>query len=324
MIVHDGTDGISAFASAPDMEIYGNLIYNNGWDGATDRGHGHGLYIQNQTGTKKIAENISFNNYGQGIQIYGSSSAYLDNISLIGSVFFNNGAPSIYGYSRNILFGGDSVAHNGQILNTYAYYSGVGPPSNIGYNAGVSGFTIQDSWFAASSGGGSADFNGGTWTMTGNRFFQPTSGINQSSYPANTYYNTTRPTGTFVYVRPNAYEAGRANITVYNWDRKATVAVDVSSVLTVGAQFEVRNAQDFFAAPVLSGVYAGGTLTLPMTGLTVVAPIGGTAPPPTGPDFNVFVLLPYWSTCFFVGEGVPRHCRTAPAPSPVQAKRRNG
>jgi len=99
--------------------------------------------------------------------------------------------------------------------------------------------------------------------------------------------------GTRVFLRTNLFEAGRANIVVYNWDKLDNVAVDVSSVLPVGSGFEVRNAQDFFAAPVLSGVYGGRSLELPMTNLTVAVPNGPLAtPPPTGPTFNVFVLLP--------------------------------
>ena len=100
-------------------------------------------------------------------------------------------------------------------------------------------------------------------------------------------------TGSKVFVRPNLYEAGRANIIVYNWENLSTVAADVSTVLPVGTAYEVRNAQDFLAAPVLSGIFDGQPLQLPMTGLTVAAPVGGMlTPPPTGPTFNVFVLLP--------------------------------
>jgi len=55
----------------------------------------------------------------------------------------------------------------------------------------------------------------------------------------------------------------------------------------------VRNAQDFFSAPVLSGVFDGQPLVLPMGGLTVAAPRGPLlTPPPTGKTFNAFVLLP--------------------------------
>jgi len=103
--------------------------------------------------------------------------------------------------------------------------------------------------------------------------------------------------GIRVFVRSNLYEPGRANIVVYNWDKSSTVSVDVSSVLPWGWGFEVRNAQDLQAAPVLSGVFRGQRLELPMTNLTVASlSLPVTAPfvlaSPTGPDFNVFVLLP--------------------------------
>jgi hypothetical protein len=102
-----------------------------------------------------------------------------------------------------------------------------------------------------------------------------------------------RLSGLKVFVRPNRYEKGRAHITIYNWEKLGTVAVDVSCVLPVGAHYEVRNAQDFYAAPVVSGVFDGQPLHLPMTGLTVAAPLGPfLAPAPTGPTFQVFVLLP--------------------------------
>jgi hypothetical protein len=105
--------------------------------------------------------------------------------------------------------------------------------------------------------------------------------------------NAGQLSGTKVFVRSNRYEKGRANIVVYNWDRSAKIAVDVRSVLDAGAAYEVRNAQDFFSPPVLSGTYDGQPLQLPMTGLTVAKPMADLrTPPPTGPTFNVFVLLP--------------------------------
>ncbi len=100
--------------------------------------------------------------------------------------------------------------------------------------------------------------------------------------------------GARVFVRTNLYEQGRACIIVYNWDQVGNIAVNVSSVLALGAGFEVRNAEDFHAPPVLSGVFDGSPLLLPMTNLTVAVPNGPMlTPPPTGPTFNVFVLLPH-------------------------------
>jgi hypothetical protein len=95
-----------------------------------------------------------------------------------------------------------------------------------------------------------------------------------------------------VFVRPNRYEPGRANLIIYNWSRQATVPVDLSGVLRVGDAYEIRNVQDFFGAAVVSGTYGGSPVDVPMTGVTPAAPIGNSpaAPPQTGPDFGVFVV----------------------------------
>jgi len=105
--------------------------------------------------------------------------------------------------------------------------------------------------------------------------------------------NPGRTSGTKIFLRPNRYEPGRANIVVYNWDNSPRVAVDVRPVLDLGTAYEVRNAEDFFSPPVLTGTFDGQPLQLPMTGLTVAKPMAALrTPPPTGPTFNVFVLLP--------------------------------
>ena len=102
--------------------------------------------------------------------------------------------------------------------------------------------------------------------MTGNTFYGAYGNL-PSIYPANTYL-ASRPTGIRSFVRPNAYEPGRANITILNWDRSPTVAVDVSAAgLTAGTRFEVRDAQNFYGPALVTGTYTGAPITLPMTGL---------------------------------------------------------
>jgi hypothetical protein len=102
------------------------------------------------------------------------------------------------------------------------------------------------------------------------------------------------PTTPRVFVRPNKYEPGRATIVVYNWGGRPTVTVDVSSTLRVGARFELRNVQDLFGAPVVSGAYAGGTIEVPMAGVELPRPAGRGAAPAlpsrTAPAFDVFIL----------------------------------
>jgi hypothetical protein len=94
-------------------------------------------------------------------------------------------------------------------------------------------------------------------------------------------------------VRPNQYEAGRANIIIYNWTQQPTVSVDLSAVLHAGDRYVVQNVQDFYGTPVARGTYQGGRIDLPMAGQAPPAPTGRafTPPPVTGPTFNVFVVL---------------------------------
>ena len=110
-------------------------------------------------------------------------------------------------------------------------------------------------------------------------------------FDANSSFNSSAPNGKWVTVRPNKYEGKRANITIYNWDLSSTVAVDVSNVLSPGDSFVVQDAQNFFGSPVLSGVYSGGTINIPMTGTTMAQTIGLTTPAHTSEQFGVFVVM---------------------------------
>lgn len=336
MIVHDQiSNGVGLWEEAPNSEIYGCIFFNNGWDG-TDRGHGHGMYVQNETGTKRILDNISFNNYSDGLQIYGTKAAHLNNITVEGNVLFNAGSISRWAGANDLQLGGANPAHGIVVRNNFTYSSDAKGHFNLGSDAHnvdlrlenniIVGTLQLQNWRSISlrnnqvvgrstflqlvqrySGLGSSDFS---WDQ--NRYYsqeldwQPFSLVTSSSraiqFPQwknltgldrNSTYTKGKPSGVQVYVRRNAYEAGRGHVVVYNWDRRSQVAVDAGGILASGARFEVRNAQNFFAAPVLSGTYRGQDLVLPTTGLSVARPVGkSTAPPAAGPEFNVFVILP--------------------------------
>jgi hypothetical protein len=94
-----------------------------------------------------------------------------------------------------------------------------------------------------------------------------------------------RPTGSRVFLYPNKYEKGRANLGIFNWDSQTSVEVDLSPVLTAGQSYRIYNCLDIVqtiaaARPILQGVYAGGKLTLPMRR------------DPISPNFDAFLLLP--------------------------------
>jgi len=65
-------------------------------------------------------------------------------------------------------------------------------------------------------------------------------------------------------------------------------------VLKIGDQYVIQNAQDLYGVPTARGTYNGGAVTVPMVAVPPPPPIVGwlnTPPAPSGPGFNVFVVL---------------------------------
>jgi hypothetical protein len=300
LVIHDLAGGISMWRDAVNAEAYGNIVFSNGWS-ANDRAHGHGLYTQNETGTRLIADNIIFNQYGSGIHAFGSSEAYLDGIHLEGNVVFNNGI-HVPATIWNILIGGGRVATSPVLRSNFTYTSGGhAAGNNLGYDAGCSDLTMQDNYFVNSGSGYAMEFVNCAGAVERNRFHGTVRGIAEKSivpepeikkrYPQNIYES--RPTGVDTFVRPNRYEPGRAHVIVFNWDRANDVSVDLSDAgLASGAAFEIRDVHSMGGDPVASGTYSGSAVTIPMSRLTVVTPLigGSSSPKHPAPEFSVFLL----------------------------------
>ncbi len=328
LVVHDASDsGIGFWAPADGGEIYGTILYNNGRDFNLD----HGIYTQNAVGTKRIADNIVFNSWAFGLHVYGSDNAQLKGYTIEGNALFTNGSIGENGVAPNVLVGGGTPAERIVIRDNYLY-SNVANSGNmwLGYEVTNKDLTLQNNYIA---GGEAAlrMWRWTTAKVSGNTIFGTmqianiqgsASGFNFSN---NSYYRdasakswvhdakylpftnwksvvgagssdkvvATRPSGTKVFVRANEYEPGRGHVVIYNWDKAGTVSANVSSILRSGDRYEVRNVQNLFADPVLTGTYTGGSLSLPMSGNGIAAPIGGSAraPKSTGPEFQVFLIV---------------------------------
>ena len=286
LIVHDNIgSGLGFWENASDSEIYGCLIYNNGVSKEE-----HGIYSVNKVGAKKITDNIIFNQTGMGISIHKGNpregTPNLKGFDIEGNISFNNGsvlpAPLKAGAKGrvtyyNILVGMGSSVENLRLVNNFTYYSQPGsgrvqigtPPFGTNRN-----LLMQNNYFVES-------FETVNWEG--------------ANIKGNIVASDHVPTETKVYVRPNKYEPGRANIVVYNWKKQNTVVANIAaSGLKIGQRFEVRNAQDFFAPPVLTGTYNGQPITLPMTGLSVARHVSSLPQPPqpTGVTFNAFIVRP--------------------------------
>jgi hypothetical protein len=293
LIVHDDGQGFGFWSPAVDSEIYGSIIYNNGWLGP-DRGHGHAIYTQNLNGTKRIHDNILFNQFSYGIHAYTEAGS-IQGFDIAGNAWFNNGiiAGGEDTLKDNCLVGGLQPAARVILRENAGWaHSHTERSVRLGYShEGNLDVTLQDNYFVGST------LFAKPWlsiVMNGNTFYSTVTGdINIALYPANTY-QINRPAGVKVFLRPNLYEPGRAHVIIYNWDLAASVPVDVSSVLSPGMAFELRNAQNFWAEPVLSGIYSGSPLVVPLQALPAVTPFGFPGNPTlTGPEFNVFILIPF-------------------------------
>ena len=303
-VIHDnGSCGVATWAGGTNNEVYGCLIYNNGYDDGT-RGHGYGFYVQSQDGPKRIKDTIIFRNFNQGTQLYGSAKAYRDNVTHEGNTWFNNSEPSLIGGRGQSLVNtmwieGGRLAPNCNLIGNLTYAAPWAKTIN-NHLGNSKDSIVKDNYFVAAAGDPANAFslhagNEGL-KMEGNTFYGKISGFKPDQFGPNNAVLTTRPAAPKVFVRPNAYEPGRANITIYNWPSSKTVEVDISKAgLKNGDKFEVRDAQNFYGKPVLAGTYDGKPLVVPMTGLTVAPLVGLPAsyktPEHTAPEFGAFVLV---------------------------------
>ena len=266
LVVHDaGASGVGLWNEAPNAVLYGSIVYNNGSKYNQD----HGVYFNGITGTKYVQDNIVFNNYAYGLHAYSPISGELSNLRIDGNTTFNNGSTGPDGRSIDLHVGG-SLVSNTSVTNNMTWRRNDGEITMRlldGQNVSMSGNRAVGNYVISSSWSRSGDL---LWSSSA----PPTSGLH-------------------VIVRRNAYEAGRANVIVYNWAGAGSASADLSSVLRVGDTYEVRNAQNFYATPVARGTYGGGSISLPMTAIQPLPLIGryASTPTSTGTVFHAFVVI---------------------------------
>ncbi len=314
LLVHDLGNGMGFWASGEGGEIYGCLIFQNGWSGP-DRGHGHAIYAQNKTGIKRIQDNIIFNQFGEGIDVFGSPNATLKGFRIEGNIAFNNGCLHGTDYRTYcILTGGDAPVDDVRITKNATY----GGLVQLGYPWGKRNGRVEatDNYL----GGGVRMFFQEDLMFTGNTVLEgdPLNSITMAKgvrtkkleVNRNTYYygskklprfafyrdgkggtklledwralgfdndspvKSGRPPANHIVLRPNLYEPGRAHIAVYNWEKKESVKLGLQKVLKPGQSYRVVNAQNFHGPAVVSGTYDGTSITLPMKPTQLAQPVG--------------------------------------------------
>jgi hypothetical protein len=282
-ILHDCSgNGAGAWWDGPNQELTGNLVYNNG----RNTPHvGHGIYTNNETGSKLYRDNVVFLNAGYGFHGYETVMSCLCNMTFRGNASFQNGmrASGYGGY--DFFVGGSTPTRNLTLDDNYNYRNlGNGNRGLLAGDEAVGGTQNQD--LHAHRG----IFVGNPSVIIWRFSTVDTASIRKisvGSFPT---------TGTTVLVRPNPYEKGRGHVVVYNWGQAGSVSADLSSVLAVGKAYSIYSVQRLFGAPVATGTYGGGRVSIPMANIPAPRPLVAgkmnLTPPATGPRFDVFLVVP--------------------------------
>ncbi|PHR57301.1 MAG: hypothetical protein COA44_06265 [Arcobacter sp.] len=336
-----GHPAIGHWVGCEDSFIYGNIIWGTGQYGQSPDIRGSAIYAQNNIGTRKYRDNMTFRNFTNGLKPY-AESGFVRGFEMDGNTSFMNASAPFTMISQN------SVERS-KFTNNYSYDDNNASTSatRFGYNAlnfANTGLEITDNVLMCSgrSQTGALDirmFNNLTvkrntiiteYTLVNTetpRLLQhyPTATETSIDWDNNAYWGgrdvsigsdnvindhtdhivndyhgsfeawkTARPTydinsthtrtypiANASFLRPNLYERGRGHITIYNWESLLTVNIDISSFgFEDGEAYEVRDIQNLYDVPVITGVYtdASKIVAVPMDLTTIAALIGVNAP----------------------------------------------
>jgi len=150
LVVHDcpNRSGIAAFDVGNDHELYGCLVYRNGYDSERNR-WSHGIYTQNtkKHTVKRLSDCFFFDNFGFGVHCYGEAPA-LANYCFTGVAAWGNGLVEGAGMPVvNFLVGGYKDQDNMIVRQCFTHFPDEGKfkrGADIGYVAKHNGQALVE------------------------------------------------------------------------------------------------------------------------------------------------------------------------------------
>lgn len=237
LVIHDNAQGISFWRGAIDSEVYGCIIYDNGWD-APDRGHGHAIYTQNETGIKTIADCIMTGGFGQSMHAYGSPRAFVQNYLIEGNIVYDAG---------RFLVGGEGPTRGIRLIRNFLYRVNM----QVGYTAPENDdCEVRDNVIVE---GRLSIVRFRRVTEVGNVVIPPGSGP-----PADRRF--------LFELRPSRYDPHRAHLVIFNWSGGDSVPIPLEGFLRPGEGFRLKDPRDFFGKALMEGVYQNSPLAVPVPG----------------------------------------------------------
>ncbi len=233
--IHNCNQAISCWVGEINPEIYGCILYGNGWLGV-DRGHGHCIYTQNDEGIKTISNCIMTCRYDGSytMHAYGSERAYVNNFLATENICH---APGPF------LIGGGRPSHGIRVQRNFLY----GIDMRIGYGAPANeDCDIRDNVIVKGR-------------LEIDRYRQA---VQQNNLIV--AKDDARPAQTKSALLPNQYDPDRAHVVIYHWDKAETVEVDAGSFAKDGDVVELFDPKDPFGSPAATSTRRHGTIRVPV------------------------------------------------------------
>lgn len=238
LVIHHCSQGISCWKDELNPEIYGCVIYANGWRGV-DRGHGHCIYTQNDQGVKTISNCIMTCPYegSYTVHAYGSERAYVNNYLLTENICYARGP---------FLVGGGRPSRGIRIHRNVLY----GIDMRIGYNAPYNeDCEVRDNVVV----NGKLETSRYRTVAWDGNLILPTS-------------NSIRATRDKSILLPNRYDLNRAHLAVFNWGETDAVDVEVNGFLGEGDAAELFNPENLLGNAVAKVTCHKGVIRVPVRG----------------------------------------------------------
>jgi hypothetical protein len=326
--VRDTGNSMGHWATAPNSEVYGMVALNSGWVDVY-RGHGHGLYTQNNIGNKTVKHCVLGPHFGRTLACYGTSP--INGFRITENAFIDEPG-------GNILVGGQDRQDDQQVNDNHIYGA-----ASLGYTHNqngsiqflrnvVRGSLVCKYWetidlqnnIVISLGGGSAgeafefqqpaDTSQNSHVWNNNQYhylgtytfpFQEEAVAwytfeqwkAATGFDANSTYDQVETYPDSVHVYPNAYKDAYSKregiVVIWNEAQAAAVNVDLTAMgLTNGGSYRIINALNW--DEYVDFTYDGSPVSVPMAAdsWTVAIPTGWDVPlgDPTWPKFGAFVI----------------------------------
>jgi hypothetical protein len=282
---------VGAFSQWTNSELHGCYLAFAGETQNAGPNYAYPIYTQNSSGYKKFYRNALFCGFGN-YPIHGYTTT---SMNMVGMDFQENttigglggaGAWNLYKPDDS----GTGTWNNNNFYTANGSTDGVLDLGYFAFDGGCTDTICHDNYIRGKV--GMAATRPGM-SFTGNYQYGDQAGFTQANFPTNNYYSSS-PGANWVRISPFDYIGKAGLVSIFNFTGSTALAVDLSTILDVGDDYEVLDIQNRFGSAITTGTYAGGTVSLSLTSTNVSTPgqvpTGRSAPSHTSSEFNCFLV----------------------------------